>query len=106
MTTNEKKHREYLAPDASLIKGKTRARSGLGEAAVGTARIEVERYYDGGKSPEGDGELVGVEEVVEHAVDIVGEQAEGEGEGHIGYAPVAGATVDADAAGKGDEEDA
>ena len=79
---------------------------GLGELRLFLLAVYVERHHYGSEGPEGNGEFVGVEEVVEHSVDIVGEQAESEGQGYIGHLFVFGGAVDTDTGGESGHEDA
>ena len=66
--------------------------------------VYVEGHDDGGESPEGDRQLVGVEEVVEDAVDVICQQGESECQCHAGRVGVFGGAVDAHAGGEGGEE--
>ena len=77
-----------------------------GFPTVGTSffAIYIQRHNHSRERPEGDGEFVRVEEIVEDTVYVVGEQTEGEGDGHIGHLAVAGSAVDAHAGGKGGHE--
>ncbi len=73
---------------------------------VGLLCAEVYRNYGCGHCPEGNAELVGVEEVVEEPVNVIGEQAERERQSKLVEGFVGCLAVGADTCDEGQSEDA